>query len=76
MCVKMVGNIAPFLSFSDCERGFSALKRIKNDRRNSLKNDNLQSLMMISVEGPPTLNFWYEEAVSLWAEKKNRRLAV
>ena len=34
------------------ERGGSAIKRIKNNKRSTMKNDALHALLMISLNGP------------------------
>ena len=40
------------MSMVDCERGFSALSRIKTDLRNPLSSKTINNLMTIAVEGP------------------------
>lgn len=57
------------------ERGASALKRIKTRLRNSLKDDMLDSLLQISINGPPASEAKevVEHAVHLWLEEKQRR---
>ena len=62
------------MSTVDCERGFSAVGRIKTKLRNSLAEYSLNHLMFISVEGPPFKEFDFEAAVADWARSKNRRL--
>ena len=52
-----LGNIASSLLVgpmhsADCERGFSALGRIRTKTRSRLTNKSLNSLLTISVEGP------------------------
>ena len=60
------------------ERGASAIKRIKIRLRNRLKNDMLNSLLHISVNGPETganeTKGIIRKAVKRWREKKNRRM--
>ena len=60
------------------ERGASAIKRIKTRLRNMLKNDMLNSLLHISVNGPETeaniAKGIIRKAVKRWGEKKNRRM--
>ena len=51
-----------YMSTVDCERGFSALSRIKTDIRNRLSSKILNHLMTISVEGPSPEEFPCEEA--------------
>ena len=45
------------ISTAECERAFSAMKRIKTDLRNRLKTSTLDCLMRITIEGPPASNF-------------------
>ena len=44
------------MSTAICERGFSALKRIKRDWRSSLGVEMLDRLMVIVLEGPSLIN--------------------
>ncbi|XP_045193148.1 zinc finger protein 862-like [Mercenaria mercenaria] len=53
-----VGLIIP-TSTPDCERGFSALKRIKTDIRNRMKDCTLNSLLQMAIEGPEVIKFPY-----------------
>ena len=69
ICFSMpVSNAGP-------ERGASALKRLKTRPRNSLKKEMLESLLHISVNGPPVKESEavINKAVALWKEKKHRR---
>lgn len=54
------------LSSAACERGFSAMKRIKNDWRSILKPDMLRMLMYIVIEGPSESNFNPQSTVNRW----------
>ena len=60
------------------ERGASAVKRIKRQLRNRLKNDMLNSLLHVSINGPavstPEAKEVVKTAVANWLKKKNRRL--
>ena len=57
------------LSTASCERGFSAMKRVKSDWRSKLTTATLSKLIYISVEGPdiedydclPALERWWQE---------------
>ncbi|KAL3210253.1 hypothetical protein MRX96_037299 [Rhipicephalus microplus] len=60
----------------DCERDFSALKLIKTQLRNRLKEMSLDCLIRIACEGPDVDTYPYEEVVEKWAKSKNRRLKV
>lgn len=64
------------MSTADCERGFSAMNRIKTDLRNSLKTETLDQLMRISIEGKEREYFNFNRAADMWASKGNRRLHV
>ena len=57
------------------ERGASALKRLKTRLRNSLKKEMLESLLHISLNGPPVKESEavINKAVALWKAKKHRR---
>ena len=60
------------------ERGASAVKRIKTRLRSSLKNDMLQALLQISINGPQVndqeaTGSIIEQAVDLWEISKQRR---
>lgn len=61
---------------ADCERDFSKMKLVKSDLRNRLKEDTLDCLMRISINGPPPDKFPYIKAVKVWSEKKDRRYKV
>ena len=52
---------------ADVERTFSQLKLIKTRVRNRMNEKTLDSLLRISIEGPPLENFNFSEAVKLWA---------
>ena len=59
------------------ERGASALKRIKTRMRSRLKNDILNTLLMISISGPDAKSKQCEElcneVAKKWKKKKDRR---
>ena len=40
------------ISSAICERGFSAVKRIKSDRRSNLRTETMNHLLLASIEGP------------------------
>ncbi|ELT88776.1 hypothetical protein CAPTEDRAFT_216552 [Capitella teleta] len=52
--LRRIAHVAMVLpvSTADCERGFSAMKRIKTKQRNRLIDTTLNNLMMITLEGP------------------------
>ena len=64
------------LSTADCERGFSTMNRIKTDSRNRLKTITLDMLIRLSTEGPSLDSFHFDAALSMWAQKTNRRISV
>ena len=76
--IPKIASIALTLpvSTADCERGFSMMNRIKTDQRSRLKTSTLDKLIRLSSEGPSMDNFDYDAAVSLWAERRSRRIAV
>ncbi|KAH3830720.1 hypothetical protein DPMN_103969 [Dreissena polymorpha] len=57
-----IGLLLP-TSTADCERGSSALKRIKTDNRATLSNKVLNSLLTVSIEGPSLVVFDFARAV-------------
>lgn len=61
---------------ADCERDFSRMKLIKTNIRNKMGEDSLDYLMRISINGPPCDKFPFDEAVKVWAEKKERRYKI
>ena len=62
------------LHTADVEGDFSQMKLIKTYLRNRMNEQTLDSIMRIVIEGPTLKEFPFEEAVKLWAEKKNRRI--
>ncbi|XP_060604652.1 uncharacterized protein LOC132757397, partial [Ruditapes philippinarum] len=70
-----VGLLLP-PSTADCERGFSSMKRIKLEKRASLKSTVLNALMMLSMEGPPLEAVDFSEMVDTWYKEKPRRIEL
>ena len=70
-----IGLLLP-MSTLDCERGFSALSRIKTNLCNRLSSRILNDLKTITVEGPPPSEFLYEQACDIWAGWRNCRVDV
>ena len=64
------------LSNSSVERCFSHLNLIKTNRRASLKEDSLDHLLRMNVEGPSFLEWDPRPAVSLWWKDKTRRINI
>lgn len=54
------------VSSAVCERGFSAMARIKSDWRASLTHEMLNYLMAISIHGPAVEQYNCEHALELW----------
>ena len=59
---------------ADCERGFSAMGRIKTKFKSRLCNQSMNSLMFISIKGPDLANFEFSKVLLNWARVCNRRL--
>jgi uncharacterized protein YsxB (DUF464 family) len=59
---------------ADCERGFSALGRIRTKIRSRLTNKSLNSLLTISVEGPDIKDFNVQECLRKWRGIRKRRI--
>ena len=72
--IAAIGLLLP-MSTANCERGFSALQRIKTDLRNRLSNKIFNYLLSIS-KGPSPADFPYNEACDIWAGWRNRRIQV
>ena len=64
------------VSTAECERSFSTMNRVKTKLRNRMKTSTLDSLIRISMEGPPLPQFNFERAADIWATQRNRRLHV
>ncbi|XP_045215333.2 zinc finger protein 862-like [Mercenaria mercenaria] len=62
------------VSTADCERGFSKQNLIKTSLRSKICEDNLENLMILSVDGPEISKFDYKRAFNLWGSKKQRRI--
>lgn len=73
-----LASIAAILpvSTTECERAFSAMKRIKTKLRNQMKTSTLDYLMRISIEGPEIGDFNFEKAADIRGRMWNRRLSV
>ena len=60
---------------ADVERTFSQMKLIKTRIRNRMQEKTLDSLLRIAIEGPTIEQFPVQEVVTVWAQKKKRRLS-
>lgn len=56
-----------------CERGFSAMKRIKSDSRCRLKTETLNSFLKITIDGPSLAQFDPQPAVEHWLSSATHR---
>ena len=70
-----IGLVIP-ISTATCERGFSAMKRIKTDLRNRLTTRVLDCLMGISIDGPDLESFDFDRAATKWGSRRNRRIKL
>ena len=64
------------VSTADCKRSFSTMNRVKTKLRNCMTTSTLDSLIRISMEGPPLPQFNFERAADIWATLRNRRFQV
>ena len=64
------------VSTAECERSFSAMKRIKTALRNRFKTTTLDCLMRVSIEGPSLSEFNFERAADIWQRMCNHRLRI
>ena len=58
----------------DYERDFSQLNFVKTSLRNRMNQKTLDAIIRILGKGPSISEYPFQEAVRLWAERKNRRL--
>ena len=61
------------ISSAECERAFSAQKRIKSDTRSSLSVERLSDLILIGAEGPELEDFIPDDSVARWMSSKKRK---
>lgn len=66
-------------SSSTVERSFSSLKRIKSYLRNTMSQDRLSVLALVSIEKETLQTLerrlsWYDEVIECFAKKKERRV--
>ena len=64
------------VSTVDCERGFSAMARVKTKLRNQMKNSTLNHCLRILIEGPPIEEFDFEKVLNSWKEHGHRHLLL
>jgi len=57
----------------ECERSFSTQNRLKNKYRSSLKSENLDILISVTMSGVSVATFDPRIAIKLWLSKKKRR---
>ena len=70
----LVRGLVQPVATADCERGFSAMNRIKTVPRNRLKTNTLEQLMFISIEGPSADRFDFGRAADMWGGLHHRRI--
>ena len=66
------------MTTAEAERSFSTLKRIKTFLKNSMAEDRLTALAMLSIEKRMINNIpnFNEEVINRFAEKKERRIEL
>lgn len=62
--VNIMLTISP--STAECERGFSAMNKIKTGSRTSMSQDTLKNLMRISIDGPTLEEYKATDSVVHW----------
>ena len=70
-----IARILP-ISTAECERCFSAMKRVKTVLRNRLETETLERLLRISLKGPALSDFNFEKAADLWGSMRQRRITI
>ena len=75
-CLSQLASIALVLPIStaECERCFSAMKRVKTELRNRLTTSSLDQLLRISICGPDLKDYDFDQAVDEWGAMRNRRI--
>ena len=75
-CLSKLACIALILPIStaECERSFSAMKRVKTELRNRLITTTLDHLLRISISGPDLKDYDFDRAVDEWGAMRNRRI--
>ena len=58
------------VSSSTCERGFSAVKRIKSDWRSNLSTGMMNHLLMVSIQGKSTEEYVADIAIQRWWNRR------
>lgn len=61
------------ISSANCERAFSAQKRIKSDVRSSLTSSCLSDLILVSTEVPELQQYDPSSAVERWLKSSGKR---
>ena len=60
------------VSTAECERSFSTMNRVKTKLRNRMRTSTLDSLIRISMGGPPLPQFNFERAADIWGTLRLR----
>ena len=71
--LALIDLILSLPASTECEKGFSALKAVKTDWRNILKQDTLNHLLLVQLHSAKIEDFDPKPAVELWALPKKRR---
>lgn len=76
--IYVVLKIYLVLMTTNCtdERGFSKLKILKTRLRNSLFQDKLNSLALMSIECDLLKKIFYDDIIDEFAEKKSRKVVL
>ena len=72
ICLKLYLTVS--LSVASCERSFSKLKLIKTYLRNTMGQDRLSALALISIEGGSLSDEDLEKIISSFAAAKSRKV--
>ena len=72
MLIFDITRVLP-VSSASCERGFSALKRIKSDWRATLDPSMADLILTVSLEGVPLVDYDAMPALTMWWEGGQRR---
>ena len=68
----LVQGLVLLIATADCDRGFSAMKRIKTVHR--LRTNSLEQLIFISINGPSAYRFYFGRAADKWGALHHHRI--
>ena len=77
-CLSKLACVALILPIStaECERSFSAMKRVKTELCNRLITTTLDHLLCISMSGPDLKDYDFDRAVDEWGAMQNRIIQI